>query len=93
VFGADAERWNPERWLADRERETRSMEHSLMTFGAGKRSCMGKNIAMLELHKLVAALCLKFRIELAEPDKEWEVRNTWVLNQTGLDVKLALRQQ
>lgn len=92
VFGADAEEWNPGRWLSEAERQTKSMEHGLLAFGAGKRSCLGKNIAMLELHKLVAALFLKFRIELADPAKEWEVSNAWVLNQTGLNVKLALRQ-
>jgi cytochrome P450 len=91
VFGADAEHWNPGRWLSERERDTKTMEHALLAFGAGKRSCLGKNIAMLELHKLVAALFLKFQIELDDPKKEWEVSNAWVLNQTGLDVKLSSR--
>ncbi|KIY00077.1 uncharacterized protein Z520_03762 [Fonsecaea multimorphosa CBS 102226] len=91
VFGSDAETWNPGRWLSDQERETKNMEHSLLSFGAGKRSCLGKNIAMLELHKLVPALLMKFRIELNDPKREWEVSNAWVLNQTGLNVRLALR--
>ena len=46
---------------------------------------------MLELHKLVPALLLKFKIELEDPSKEWQVSNAWVLNQTGLEVKLTLR--
>ncbi|ETI27561.1 hypothetical protein G647_00010 [Cladophialophora carrionii CBS 160.54] len=91
VFGHDADSWNPGRWLSAKEKETKHMEHSILAFGAGKRSCLGKNIAMLELHKLVPALFLKFRIELAEPSREWEVSNAWVLNQTGLNVRLALR--
>ncbi|KIX01924.1 uncharacterized protein Z518_07863 [Rhinocladiella mackenziei CBS 650.93] len=91
VFGADAEEWNPSRWLTEQERQTKSMEHSLLAFGAGKRSCLGKNIAMLELHKLIPALFLKFKIELDDPRKDWKVSNAWVLNQTGLDVRLSLR--
>ncbi|KAH0830997.1 hypothetical protein AYO21_06524 [Fonsecaea monophora] len=91
VFGSDAEMWNPSRWLTTKEQETKHMEHSLLSFGAGKRSCLGKNIAMLELHKLVPALLMKFKIELDDPTREWEVSNAWVLNQTGLDVRLALR--
>ena len=90
VFGSDAESWNPSRWLGENEK-TKQMEHSILSFGAGKRSCLGKNIAMLELHKVVPALFLKFRIELEDPAREWEISNSWVLNQTGLDVKLALR--
>ncbi|KIW25165.1 uncharacterized protein PV07_10826 [Cladophialophora immunda] len=91
VFGSDAETWNPSRWLSRKEKETKNMEHSLLSFGAGKRSCLGKNIAMLELHKLVPALLMKFKIQLDDPKREWEVSNAWVLNQTGLNVRLALR--
>ena len=91
VFGVDAESWNPNRWLSKGETETKQMEHSLLAFGAGKRSCLGKNIAMLELHKVVPALFLKFKIELDDPRKEWEVNNAWVLNQTGLIVRLTQR--
>src|ERR1700742_3047023 len=91
IFGHDAESWNPNRWLSDREKETKHMEHSILAFRAGKRSCLGKNIAMLELHKLVPALFLKFKIELDDPSREWEVGNAWVLSQTGLSVRLSLR--
>ena len=91
VFGPDAETWNPSRWLSEEEKETKSMEHGILSFGAGKRSCLGKNIALLELHKLVPALFLKFSIELADPGKEWKVENVWALNQTGIEVKLTLR--
>lgn len=91
VFGPDADQWNPARWLSEHEKQTKHMDHSLLAFGAGKRSCLGKNIAMLELHKLVPALLLKFKIELADQHKEWEVSNAWVLNQTGLHVRLTMR--
>ncbi|EXJ81496.1 hypothetical protein A1O3_07789 [Capronia epimyces CBS 606.96] len=91
VFGPDADQWNPSRWLSEHESQTKLMEHSLLSFGAGKRSCLGKNIAMLELHKLVPALLLKFNLELVDPLQEWEVSNAWVLNQTGLNVRVMLR--
>src|ERR1700761_7682221 len=91
IFGDDAERWNPNRWLSQNEKETKAMEHSILSFGAGKRTCLGQTIAKLELHKVVPALLLKFRIELDDPRQGWEVSNAWVLNQTGLNVKLSLR--
>ncbi|KIW16499.1 hypothetical protein PV08_06554 [Exophiala spinifera] len=91
VFGDDAESWNPSRWLSDEEVATKSMEHSLLSFGAGKRSCLGKNIALLELHKLVPAMLLKFKIELAHPEWEWTVENAWALNQRDIEVTLSLR--
>lgn len=91
VFGHDAEEWNPSRWLTDEEKTTKAMEHSLLAFGAGKRSCLGKNIALLELHKLVPAMLLKFKIELAHPEREWKVENAWALNQRNIEVTLSLR--
>ncbi|KAK6371375.1 hypothetical protein LTS17_009106 [Exophiala oligosperma] len=91
IFGKDAERWNPTRWLTAEEKSTKSMEHSLLAFGAGKRSCLGKNVALLELHKLVPAMLLKFNMTLTHPDREWKVENAWALNQTDIEVNLSLR--
>ncbi|KAJ9637419.1 hypothetical protein H2204_004843 [Knufia peltigerae] len=91
IFGKDAERWNPTRWLTAEEKSTKSMEHSLLAFGAGKRSCLGKNVALLELHKLIPAMLLKFNMTLTHPDREWKVENAWALNQTDIEVNLSLR--
>ena len=92
IFGEDPDGWNPDRWLTEEERETKSMEHALLVFGAGKRGCLGRNIAMLELHKLVPAVLMKFDIRLRHPEAEWDVRNAWILIQTGLEVQLSLRK-
>ena len=95
IFGEEPEQWRPERWLTARERETKSMEHNLLSFGAGKRSCLGKNVAMLELHKVVPALLMRFDVRWAkgyEDGKHWEVVNKWVLEQRGLMVELRERE-
>ena len=91
IFGSEPESWNPDRWLTAQEKETKSMEHALLAFGAGKRSCLGKNIAMLELHKVVPALLMRFKIELVDGGKGWTVRNNWALDQKGLNVRIEER--
>lgn len=91
IFGNDPDEWNPDRWLSEQEKQDKEMDHNILSFGAGKRSCLGKNIAMLELHKLIPAALLAFKLELDEPQKEWCVSNSWVLNQTGLNVKISRR--
>lgn len=70
VFGEDADEFVPERWMAKAgesveactERRNK-MERTDMTFGHGSRSCIGKNITMLEFFKAVASLALRFEFK------------------------------
>jgi cytochrome P450 len=52
----------PERWLEADEQEEAMMERRSMTFGAGKRMCLGKHISLLEIHKLVPLLLTRFKV-------------------------------
>ncbi|KAK3673769.1 hypothetical protein LTR78_006322 [Recurvomyces mirabilis] len=91
VFGQDAEEWRPDRWLGDDKEEVKYMDQHVLSFGAGKRTCLGRNIAMLELLKVVPALLLRYEIKLAQPDKQWRVHNAWAVKQDGFDVLLRKR--
>lgn len=93
IFGEDAESWNPKRWLDKDSERVKYMEHHLLSFGAGKRTCLGRNIAMLELLKVVPALLLRYEMKLATPDKEWKLINSWAVRQEGLDVMLRRRDE
>jgi cytochrome P450 len=92
IFGEDAEEWNPSRWLSKDEEKVKYMDHHILAFGAGKRTCLGRNIAMLELTKLTPALLMRYEMSLKEPEKEWRIINSWVVRQEGLDVLLRKRE-
>ncbi|TKA24724.1 hypothetical protein B0A50_05712 [Salinomyces thailandicus] len=92
IFGDDAEEWQPQRWLDGDAEKVKYMDQHILSFGAGKRTCLGKNIAMLELMKVVPALVLRYEMVLAEPGKEWRIYNAWVLRQEGLEVGLSRRE-
>lgn len=53
IFGADCDTFRPERWL-EADPETRDeMEKTVdLVFGYGRWSCMGKNVAFLEMDKV-----------------------------------------
>lgn len=58
VWGPDADVFRPERWLDIEPTELRRMDAAVDThFGGGKFSCMGKPIAVMELHKAVFEVC------------------------------------
>jgi len=55
VFGEDADVFRPERWIEASAEKYKEMEYwQMMVFAAGGRwECLGKNIALLELNKVV----------------------------------------
>ncbi|KAA8647973.1 hypothetical protein EYZ11_005654 [Aspergillus tanneri] len=91
TFGEDADCWRPDRWLGDKERY-RIMEQSILTFGAGRRVCLGKNVAMLELKKLTAALILNYEVTILDP-AQYQVENRWFFRQWGLKVQIRRRME
>ncbi|KAI9897728.1 hypothetical protein N3K66_007584 [Trichothecium roseum] len=82
----------PERWLRlegesdeDWAARTKAMDVALdFTFGFGKRVCIGRNIAKLEIWKLMATLLTLFDIKLADPDHEWKCENYWFVYQSDM---------
>ena len=46
IYGHDADQFKPERWL-ESEARNKEMEKYLLTFGAGSRTCVGKNISLM----------------------------------------------
>ncbi|KAK5116643.1 hypothetical protein LTR62_007317 [Meristemomyces frigidus] len=92
IFGSDAESWRPERWLDSDESRVKYMGQHILSFGAGKRTCLGRNIAMLELLKVVPALILRYEIKLARPGEGWRVWNAWAVRQEAIDVLLRRKE-
>jgi cytochrome P450 len=51
-YGDDAEEFNPDRWMISQKRNF-ELEAAQFTFGVGPRVCLGKDIALMELNKLL----------------------------------------
>lgn len=49
IFGEDVGTFRPERWLEASSSQLSQMKATMFQFGAGARTCIGKNISMLEL--------------------------------------------
>lgn len=62
IFGKDAAEWRPSRWIEADSEAKRMMDNSLFAFGAGARTCIGKNISLLEMFKLVPAVLRRFEV-------------------------------
>ncbi|KAJ5325951.1 uncharacterized protein N7506_009053 [Penicillium brevicompactum] len=99
VFGADADEFNPDRWLQGKneslesfEERSRRMKDTVdFVFGGGGRVCMGRYLAVLEIKKLIATLYSTFDIQLKDPNHEWKYRNAWFVYQ--YDMPMIIRRR
>ncbi|KAK3294215.1 cytochrome P450 [Chaetomium fimeti] len=87
VFGRDADDFRPERWLEDEERAKR-MERYMFQFGGGSHLCIGRNLALLEINKLVPRLLRDYRFELAHPGRPLKANASFFVVQSGLEVHM-----
>lgn len=92
VYGEDADSFRPERWLEATPERLHLMESSFFAFGAGTRVCIGRNIANLELSKVIPELFRRFEFDLVDRTR-WKIIPGWVVPQRGLDVVVRHRDQ
>ncbi|KAI4210385.1 MAG: hypothetical protein LQ351_006752 [Letrouitia transgressa] len=85
VFGNNVDHYCPERWLEVNQEKRKEMEGTMFQFGKGARTCIGKNISLLEIYKLVPSFLRKFKVELANPEQEWKLHNAWFVKQLNFN--------
>ncbi|KAF4462953.1 pisatin demethylase [Fusarium albosuccineum] len=74
IFGDDASSFRPERWLEANENLNIS---GTFAFGAGSRSCIGKNISILEMSKAIPQIVQNYDVEINHGDKTWKNECWW----------------
>jgi len=91
IFGEDAEVYRPERWLKDEE-SARKMERYMFQFGGGSHLCIGRNLALLEMNKVLPRLLRDYELELVYPDRPLKANTTFFVVQSGLEVVIRRRK-
>ena len=91
VFGNELGEFIPERWLQQTHESTEAfnerigtMKRADLTFGAGSRTCPGKNISLLETYKVIPTLFLEYDIGLVDESGEWSTINRWMMRQENI---------
>ncbi|KAF2656504.1 cytochrome P450 [Lophiostoma macrostomum CBS 122681] len=88
VYGADAKEFRPDRWL---EEGSGDMHRFFFSFGAGSRACIGRNISLLEMSKLIPTIFLNYEVELANPTEEWKEDCSFFVQQSNFYVRMTPR--
>ena len=66
IWSPDVEIFRPERWLEASEEQRVLMHRADLTFSAGKRMCLGLNVAWLEMKKVIPALIMNFEFSCGQ---------------------------
>ncbi|KAL6157789.1 hypothetical protein ACJQWK_08105 [Exserohilum turcicum] len=78
IFGPDAHVFRPERWLTENKEERAVLDRNLLSFGNGARTCIGKNISLMEMSKVIAHIVQKYDFDLQPNDQgqkfSWKTR-------------------
>jgi len=93
VYGEDATLFKPERWLEAEGEKLELMEKNVgLVFGYGKYSCLGKQIALMELNKVFFELLRNFDFTLIDPSQPWLSLNYGLWAQKNMWVKVTARE-
>ncbi|EUC29979.1 hypothetical protein COCCADRAFT_29025 [Bipolaris zeicola 26-R-13] len=89
MFGEDVYAFRPERWL-EGDKTNIGLPESF-AFGQGSRSCIGKNISILEMSKAIPQVVQNFDIDISTTSTQaWSTKCRWFVKP---DYKALLRRR
>ncbi|KAH8815492.1 cytochrome P450 [Xylogone sp. PMI_703] len=80
IWGKDHAEFSPDRWLHEDASEYVGI---LMPFGMGHRSCIGRNIAMINIMKVFATLLRMYEFEVIDKDEVLKVDHVGIAEKKG----------
>ncbi|EPQ32241.1 uncharacterized protein PFL1_00438 [Pseudozyma flocculosa PF-1] len=97
AFGQDCDAFRPERWIDATDDEKKRMDRYNLTFGGGSRTCIGKNISLMEVSKIVPELVTRFSFKvpgykaLEKGKVPFERKSAWFLEAHDLVLEVTPR--
>ncbi|OQV11024.1 hypothetical protein CLAIMM_14930 [Cladophialophora immunda] len=89
----EPDRFNPERWL-DKEnpRQIHDLKAYNLVFSQGPRACLGRHIAMVELHILISSLIRRYDFSLEESAQQLQTLDLFNANPGPLPLLVQRRR-
>ncbi|PIL27720.1 cytochrome P450 [Ganoderma sinense ZZ0214-1] len=88
VWGEDVDAFRPERWF---ERDKNLVQKTFNPFSFGPRSCVGRNLANLELLVIVASIFRRYEFVLEDPTAELDTREGFL--RKPVDCKVGMKRR
>ncbi|PCH44234.1 cytochrome P450 monooxygenase pc-bph [Wolfiporia cocos MD-104 SS10] len=68
IWGENASEFYPERWIEASGDQKKAMLDAFVPFSIGPRACIGRNLALMQLHIVLATLFHRFNVVLESDD-------------------------
>jgi len=93
AFGDDVTVFRPERWIEGDEAARRYRDKADIFFSQGSMGCTGRNIAAIQVYKMITELFRNFEFTVVEPVQPWKEINAMSFRQTEFYCLLSPRQK
>ncbi|CAK7243796.1 MAG: hypothetical protein STHCBS139747_005324 [Sporothrix thermara] len=85
IWGPDAREFRPERWVDLTPRQ----KNAFIPFSYGPRSCVGRNVAEMEMKLIIATWARRYNVKLLQ--ETMEVREGFLRKPLGLNISISRR--
>ncbi|XP_039029294.1 alkane hydroxylase MAH1-like [Hibiscus syriacus] len=66
IWGEDCFEFKPERWINERGRIKHEPSYKFLSFNAGPRTCLGKEVAFIQMKTVASAIVYNYRIHVSD---------------------------
>ncbi|VVB09937.1 unnamed protein product [Arabis nemorensis] len=91
VWGEDASEFKPERWISESGRLIHVPSFKFLSFNAGPRTCLGKEVAMTQMKTVAVKIIQNYEIKIIEGHKIEPVPSVILHMKHGLKVLVTKR--
>ncbi|CAI8585131.1 unnamed protein product [Vicia faba] len=92
VWGKDCLEFKPERWISERGGIVYEPSYKFISFNAGPRTCLGKDLSFIQIKMVTVAILCKYHIQVVKGHVPIPNHSIVLLMKNGLKVRLAKRE-
>ncbi|XLR65884.1 hypothetical protein S83_016556 [Arachis hypogaea] len=91
VWGKDCLEFKPERWISNKGSIVHMPSYKFISFNAGPRTCLGKDISFIQLKMVAASILCNYHIHVVEGHQAIPSHSIVLLMKDGLKVRVTRR--
>ncbi|KAG2714653.1 hypothetical protein I3760_03G037600 [Carya illinoinensis] len=93
IWGKDCSEFKPERWISEQGRIVHVPSYKFLTFNAGPRSCLGKDMSFIQMKIVASTIIWNYHVQVVEDHPVLPSRSVVLHMKHGLKVKVTKRSE